>query len=526
MKTEFKREMNRNYMVLHPEKEIGGSYALRMLSENRINGLLPFQEKRIDGETFLYFNITSRQSLARMMEYRSFKAKEIRQITSDLIVTMTALERFLMDGDQLCLEPDMTYVDPDDLKANFCLLPGSESRFEESFRKLARYILDHVDHTDGDAVVLAFALFRAGEKENLGIRDLEKCLRAGERDGKEDNFGENTGREKLYETERKMVREYGTGAAGELLRYQGEKQNGSEGKHGSSESKKTDLSGEAEELAEEKGLKHGRNVLSALLAVLMAAVPAAVYFIGGIDQILKWKWGILAAEGVLMAGVIFFCVGKDEEETRETGEDWEVEFREEEDRERGGIPDGTEYRRSIAEMWGDAEDSDKSLRKYSEIRDKEDTREKKNILENYIKEKWEFLGKQENGNGVYTDADNVRTDIRQRETHEMQTVLLTGRQIYPATRRLVPENGGEDVVVRYFPFIIGKNREISDFCLNLPQISRIHAKIEEDGDGYRITDLNSTNGTSVNGRFLETNESVHIEPGEMLSFADQRYRFL
>ena len=46
MKTEFKREMNRNYMVLHPEKEIGGSYALRMLSENRINGLLPFQEKK------------------------------------------------------------------------------------------------------------------------------------------------------------------------------------------------------------------------------------------------------------------------------------------------------------------------------------------------------------------------------------------------------------------------------------------------------------------------------------------------
>ena len=75
-------------MVLHPEKEIGGSYALRMLSENRINGLLPFQEKRIDGETFLYFNITSRQSLARMMEYRSFKAKEIRQITSDLVVTI------------------------------------------------------------------------------------------------------------------------------------------------------------------------------------------------------------------------------------------------------------------------------------------------------------------------------------------------------------------------------------------------------------------------------------------------------
>ena len=50
--------------------------------------------------------------------------------------------------------------------------------------------------------------------------------------------------------------------------------------------------------------------------------------------------------------------------------------------------------------------------------------------------------------------------------------------------------------------------------------------LEESGDGYIITDLNSTNGTSVNGHFLETNESMTISPGDQLSFADQRYRFL
>lgn len=466
MKTEFKREMNRNYMVLRPENEIGGSYALRMLSENRITGLLPFQEKRIDGETFLYFNITSRQSLSRMMEYRSFKAKEIRQITSDLIVTMTALERFLMDGDQLCLEPDMIYVDPDDLRANFCLFPGHGSQFEESFQKLARYILDHVDHTDGEAVVLAFALFRAGEKENLGVRDLERCLMAGEKAGKEENLRDNTGKEALYETERKTVREYGA-EAGESARYQGEKQNETERKYGSFESKKTDPSGEAEALAEENKIKSGKYAILVLLVIVMAAVPAAVYFWGGIDQLWEWKWGIFAAEGVLIAGMVFFGMEKSGGEEGEPEEEWEVEFREEEDRERGGIPE---------------------------------------IKENCIR------------------IDREQREVA--ENAEMQTVLLTGRQIYPVTRRLVPENGGEDVPIRYFPFIIGKNREISDLCLNLPQISRIHAKIEEDGDGYRITDLNSTNGTGVNGRFLETNESVHIEPGEMLSFADQRYRFL
>lgn len=452
-------------MVLHPEEELGESYTLRMLSENRITGLLPFQEKRIDGETFLYFNITSRQSLARMMEYRAFQAREIRQITSDLIVTMTSLEKFLMEGDQLCLEPDMIYVDPDDLKANFCLLPGSDGRFEENFRKLTRYILDHVDHTDGDAVILAFALFRAGEKENLGIRDLERCLRTGENDGEQKNAGKSTGKGEIYESERKTVMEYGNGAPGEPSRYQESWRGESENQYRYFEREKADLPGETEALAEEKRLKERKNVFPILLIILMAAVPAAIYFIGGIEGILGWKWGILTAEGTLIAAMIFSGSDKNTEETEEPEEEWEVEFREEEGRERGGIPDEIEF------------------------------------------------------TGPKPDTDRKEQD-------EMQTVLLTGRQIYPATRRLVPENGGEDVQIRYFPFIIGKNREISDLCLNLPQISRIHAKIEEDGDGYIVTDLNSTNGTSVNGRFLETNESARIEPGEMISFADQRYRFL
>ena len=149
-------------MVLHPETEMNETYSLRMLSENRITGLLPFREKRVDGESYLYFNITSKQALSRMMEYRSFTAKEIRQIIEDLLMAMASLEKFLMDGDQLALDPDLIYVDPDDLKANFCFIPGTEGSFEINFRKLSRYILDHVDHTDGDAVILAFALFKAG----------------------------------------------------------------------------------------------------------------------------------------------------------------------------------------------------------------------------------------------------------------------------------------------------------------------------------------------------------------------------
>ena len=494
MRTEFKRAMNRNYMLLHPEEDFGESYTLRMLSENRIPGLLPFQEKRIDGKISLYFDITSRQSLSRMMEYRPFAAKEIRQITGDLIATMTSLERFLVDGDQLCLEPDMIYVDPDDLKADFCLLPGTGAQFEVSFRKLARYILDHVDHTDGDAVILAFALFKAGEKENLGIRDLELCLRAGERDPEKKNKKESVFRkpgaqtngeshaatDKTDNVPKKYMEKKWDDPPGYSEKQKRTLQNQDYSRSIPAKTGTVPALPEEEETGNQKYAPVKEKVVFILLAVLMPLIPAALFLFGGIDLLFDWKWGILAAEGVLAAGIFLTGTGgnKDQKDEEDEGEDWEVVFREEERKEEGGSKEGEGF-----------------------------FEERQNLEETYI-------------------SRGKTTYEKESEPDEIQTVLLTGRQIYPTARRLVPENGGEEISVGYFPFIIGKSREIADLCLNLPQISRIHAKIEENGEGYLITDLNSTNGTSVNGRFLETNESVSLKPGEMVSFADQSYRFL
>ncbi len=48
--------------------------------------------------------------------------------------------------------------------------------FSQGFRELSQYLLDHVDHRDGEAVVLAFAIFRESRKENFGLEEIGKCL--------------------------------------------------------------------------------------------------------------------------------------------------------------------------------------------------------------------------------------------------------------------------------------------------------------------------------------------------------------
>ncbi len=72
-------------------------------------------------------------------------------------------------------------------------------------------------------------------------------------------------------------------------------------------------------------------------------------------------------------------------------------------------------------------------------------------------------------------------------------------------------------------FMIGKKKDAVDGWLKARGISRIHAKISREEDCYYLTDLNSTNGTFLNGGRLGINEKARLRPGDSVGFADIRY---
>ena len=65
-----------------------------------------------------------------------------------------------------------------------------------------------------------------------------------------------------------------------------------------------------------------------------------------------------------------------------------------------------------------------------------------------------------------------------------------------------------------------------DAVISLPTVSRIHAKIRKREDDYYLTDMNSRNGTVVNGRLLLPDEEYRLEPEDEVDFAQARYIFL
>ena len=107
-----------------------------------------------------------------------------------------------------------------------------------------------------------------------------------------------------------------------------------------------------------------------------------------------------------------------------------------------------------------------------------------------------------------------------------QTMLLQkeNKKGTPVLVSLRPDLQGS-VTVSKEKFTVGKMKGQADLLLDLPVISRIHAQIEKRGEDYFLMDLNSTNGTFLNGKRLASNEYRQICGGDEIFFAETGYLF-
>jgi pSer/pThr/pTyr-binding forkhead associated (FHA) protein len=64
------------------------------------------------------------------------------------------------------------------------------------------------------------------------------------------------------------------------------------------------------------------------------------------------------------------------------------------------------------------------------------------------------------------------------------------------------------------PVVVGRESPTAKFVIADPAVSRRHAQISRQGDGYVIEDLNSTNGTFINAQRVVG--AVPLTPGDLI----------
>lgn len=140
---------------------------------------------------------------------------------------------------------------------------------------------------------------------------------------------------------------------------------------------------------------------------------------------------------------------------------------------------------------------------------------------------WDFILKRlkRNKNEIKEFVINPDEEIAYEEPEIHPTVCLTNYIDSP--RGFLRYEGREyysDLDIQKDSVVIGTGVGI-DFEIMKETISHFHAKITKEMDDYYIEDLNSTNGTWVNGNSLAYKEKRKLEINDEIRFADVKYRF-
>lgn len=108
---------------------------------------------------------------------------------------------------------------------------------------------------------------------------------------------------------------------------------------------------------------------------------------------------------------------------------------------------------------------------------------------------------------------------------ENPTICLSAKE--NAEGRLLYRGAGEErsFVIEGDYFLLGGRNDQADGRMQSSGVSRNHARITREDGQYYIEDLNSRNGTYLNGELLAYKQKCPVKPGDHLRFAREEYVF-
>lgn len=99
---------------------------------------------------------------------------------------------------------------------------------------------------------------------------------------------------------------------------------------------------------------------------------------------------------------------------------------------------------------------------------------------------------------------------------EKRTVMLNAAQPHLL-------HNGSYVPIGQFPFTIGKGN--ASYIVANQTVSRLHATLLQQGNGYAVRDENSTNHTYLNGMLLEPGKIMELHDGDHLRMSNEEFTF-
>lgn len=461
----FERDMNHNYMVLYKcdffgaAKDNSRDYRVRMLLENKIQGLLPITHRQVNGESRYYYEINSLQPLDQMIEKNELNYHALRAVLLGCIHLFDRLEEYLLNGEQIMMNPKFIYVNVESMEPYFVCYPDYKDDVRRSFMKFVDELLAHIDHTDKQAVMLGYQVYRYTRNTNYVLSEICKFMEcAAARDSGQENCGFALG-QLAVEPQNTVCdnEEINKRSNGFML-------------------KEDRLDAVVPDVAKEYQTAYGRRgnikeLIGGIFCVFVTICAGAIIIGARVFQCYRlsgdyelYMYGAVAM--AFVAAVLFFvCYFKTVRQNREI------------------------------EMLND--ESEEVV--YEELISRD-------IVNNLTIES----NKESSHTVGYGKVNSL--------TYSNETVCLGSETTQERVLRGRVNGKEVSVTLDCLPMTVGKLGGVSDFIIDDNAVSKMHARFEEHNGKVCVCDLNSTNGTVRNGEMIAIHTPVVLEQGDTLRF--------
>lgn len=531
----YERNINHNYMILSKGNYFGvkneeHDFKTRMLLENRIHGLLPVSFRQINGEDRYYYEINSLQSFDRLYDKKEMTYEELRSVLMGCADLFERLEQYLLDGSLIIIRSEYIYINIETMEPYFVCYPEYSGNVRLDFAEFIDEILTKIDHTDQNAVMLGYQIYRYTRNPNFVVSEIKTMLEhtivnaAKEiyRDKAVREFADTAGNASIdnncsIQDYTEGINRFGDNNKIKEIKTDStsaDKANINNYDEGINNSSFPDVYNDYEEAEDDEYIKemsrgNSGNIIGCVFSVfivisaLFIILGARILNIFSLDS--KYEMYLYCAIAMsVVSEVIFVRSYIRNKKIQAESEHTENEYKENEYMENG-------YKEN----------------RYMENQYMENKYTQNKYTENNFAAKPDYGNKYGFNNGInhekgqdVLNLGNMALSSRLYKNYGQcsETCYLGDEVVEERVLRGRIDGKEVNISLNKLPMTIGKLANFADYVINDNAVSKVHARFEEKDGKIYVSDLNSTNGTVRNGEPLAINDSVRLEPGDRLRF--------
>lgn len=170
---EYIRNLHSNYLRKQlSEKPEERSYRYRILSRGGISGLLSCELRYLNENAYLYYDITSKQSVAQLFFKKTIDREWLKDFMQFLQSLYRELDRFLLDGQDCVWNPEYIFQDLE--KNHFYLVYVPYQENAGKFTEFLEFLIERLDYEDDVLVECVYHMYE--QADTLGEVYLQEKI--------------------------------------------------------------------------------------------------------------------------------------------------------------------------------------------------------------------------------------------------------------------------------------------------------------------------------------------------------------